>query len=368
MGQLTFMRILAGFFAVLFFAQAAAVMAAAQAGDTALDALLAERAEAFGIVGQSVVVLKDGKPLMASTHGEASRELAVPVQQDTVFQVFSVAKLFVNTVMMQLAESGDVSLAAPISTYLPGAPAHWQHITVRQLMAHTSGLPDYYRWPAQTPETEAAATALAASDEQVFETGTAYRYNQTNYLLLKQIIETVTGQPFQSVMQARMITPLGLENTRYGGEYAVVPGRARTYFAGEHGLLLNGPIFQPDYMFASTGLNSSAPDMARWMAALLAGQFLPADRLAHYWQPYPLTGGGVSRFAAGWEFAETEKYQVVGHGGGNRVDVRHFTDKSSGRTVTVIYMTNGASRNFWPGTVSTAIADLVMPGVRTWLD
>ncbi|SDD90259.1 serine hydrolase domain-containing protein [Kordiimonas lacus] len=333
-----------------------------------LDALLADKAAAHGIVGQSVAVLKNGELVATATHGQASVELSVPVGEDTVFQMFSVAKLFVNTVMMQLMEAGDVQMDAPVATYLPNLPSQWQKTTVRQLLTHTSGLPDYYHWPNPTPENEDTAIALAAKGEFVFTPNTDYRYNQTNYLLLKQIIETITGQSFSEVMQGRMMDPAGLTQTRYGGEYAVVPNRARTYFAGENGLLLNGPIFQPDYMFASTGLNSSAPDMVLWTKALLDGKFLPPERLQHYWQTQDLANGKLGGFAAGWEYWETESFRIVGHGGGNRVDVRHFISKTSGDTISVIYLTNGASTNFWPGSISTAIAERWMPGVSSWLN
>lgn len=333
-----------------------------------LDQLLADKAAKFGIVGQSAAVLRNGELVASATHGEASRELAVPIDQKTVFQMFSVAKLFVNTVMMQLMESGDINMDAPVSSYLRDLPEAWQNTTVRQLLTHTSGLPDYYQWPRQTPETEQAAIRFAANKDLVFSPNTAYRYNQTNYLLLKQIIEAVTGQSFVNVMQSRMIEPANLSQTRYGGEYAVIDRRARTYHAGENGLILNGPIFQPDYMFASTGLNSSTPDMVLWVKALLSGEFLPLTRLHQYWQTQFLASNKPGGFAAGWEYRETEAFRIIGHGGGNRVDIRHFVSKKSGTIVSVIYLTNGASTNFWPGRISTDIAEKWMPGISNWLN
>lgn len=190
----------------------------------------------------------------------------------------------------------------------------------------------------------------------VFEPGTRSQYNQTNYLLLKRVIETVTGSPFLDVVTDRMIGPAGLKSAAYGGEYAIIPGRATTYFAGVNGLRINGPIDQPDYMFASSGLNISALDLATWFAALLDGDFLSPATLDRLWSPQLLADGTPSGFAHGWEFYTSGDMRAVGHGGGNRVDLRHFTFTDGTPAITVIYFTNGAQIDFWPGMVAYELA------------
>jgi D-alanyl-D-alanine carboxypeptidase len=318
---------------------------------------LADQRQAHNLVGYSAVVLRDGERLHASTAGDANIEHRVAVEPDTVFQVFSVAKLFANVTVMQLVEAGEVELDAPISQYLSGLPEAWRSIPIRALMAHSSGLPEYYRWPEPTPPTAEAAIDAVRDSPFVFETGSATRYNQTNYLLLKALIEAVADEDFVSVMQSRMIAPAQLEHTVYAGEFAVVPGRATMYRAGPDGVLRNIFIDQPDYMAASTGLNSTAPDLARWFQALLAGGLVSEATLDQMWSPVELRDGRTANFAQGWEYAVVDGMTVFGHGGGNRADVRHFIQ--DGRSVTVVLLTNGGEADVWPGSISYGVARIV---------
>lgn len=318
---------------------------------------LADQREDFGIAGYAAVVLRDGERLHASTAGYANLEHQIRVEPDTVFQVFSVAKLFVNVTVMQLVEAGEVELDAPIGRYVDGLPETWRSIPVRALMSHSSGLPDYYRWPEPTPPSAEAALEAVGESSFVFETGSATRYNQTNYLLLKALIEAVTGEDFVSVMQRRMIAPAQLDDTVYAGEFAVVPRRATMYRASPEGVLRNIFIDQPDYMFASTGLNATASDLASWFQILLEGEFLSPAALDQMWTPVELADGQTANFAQGWEYAAIEDMTVVGHGGGNRADVRHFM--KDGRSVTVVLLTNGGETDFWPGSVSYNVARIV---------
>ena len=324
-----------------------------------------EVAEArYGIVGQSVAILKNGALVYLNAQGLSSLELNVNATDKTVYQVFSVAKLFVHVTIMQLVESNKIELDAPIGRYLTDLPETWKQITVRQVMSHISGLPEYYRWPNPTPKTSLDALQSVADKALEFKTGSATRYNQTNYLLLKMIIEEVTGLDFLSVVTTRMIDKIKLENTRYGGEYAVIPGRATTYRSTPTGLRRNGPIDQPDYMFASSGLNSTAFDLALWFGALLKGKFISPETMESMWQPLNLDDGTVAGFANGWEYSRYDGITAVGHGGGNRADVRHYFRESDNENVTIIYLTNGAEKDFWPGNVSASLADIIFSGAH----
>jgi len=324
-----------------------------------IERQLDEAATEYGIAGQSLAVLKNGALVYTSARGLSSVELDVPATEETVYQGFSLAKLFVNVTMMQLVETGSIELDMPVSHYLTDLPEAWEQTTVRQALSHMTGLPDYYNWPAPTPETPQEAIASVADKALEFETGSTTQYNQTNYLLLKMIIEKKTGEAFVSGMTARMIDGLGLKNTSYGGEYAVVPGRATTYRSADDELARNVHIDQPDYMFASTGLNTTVLDLADWFSALLDYRFLSEETMEAMWSPVLLNNGTAANFANGWEFSQDGNTRIVGHGGGNRTDLRHYFEPGSDESITVIYFTNGSQKNFWPGSVSGDIAKIV---------
>jgi CubicO group peptidase (beta-lactamase class C family) len=262
---------------------------------------------------------------------------------------------------MQLLEDGKVNLTDEIGLHLANIPEKWKSLTIDELLSHSSGLPDYYQWPNKTPETPEAALSSVKNKPFIFNTGDKNQYNQTNYLLLKMIIEKVTNTNFLNIMSSRIIKKLDLRQTFYGGEFAIVPSRASTYRATENGLFRNGPLDQPDYMFSSSGLNTSPEDIAKLFQALLQGKLMSKKSLATMWAIKLLNSGEVSRFVNGWEFFKHNTMNVFGHGGGNRVDVRHFIDTSDNNNITVIYFTNGYhDNNFWPGSVSIGLADILL--------
>ena len=324
----------------------------------AIDRYLEKAQQQNGIVGYSVVILRNGQSIYARSDGQANIELDAAVTERTLFQVFSVAKLFVHVTIMQLYEAGQVELDAGIGRYVSNLPEPWRRITIRQLLSHRSGLPDYYRWPNDsTPVNPDAAIQLASSQPFVFETGTSTRYTQTNYLLLGLLIEELTDQPFVDAITARMIEPSRLQSTVYGGEFDIIPGRATMYRASPDGVLRNFCIDQPDYMAASTGLNSTAADLARWFSDLLSGKFISPSTLEDMWAPEPDWRTEHARFVNGWEYSRRDDGTIaVGHGGGNRADVRHFM--RGDESVTIIFLSNGSAVDFWPGQLSFDLAKI----------
>ena len=112
-------------------------------------------------------------------------------------------------------------------------------------------------------------------------------------------------------------------------------------------------------MFASSGLNSTVIDLAKWFSALLNQQFVSKHTLDSMWTPILLDNGTIANFANGWEYSNYDGITVVGHGGGNRADVRHYVSDRDGESVTIIYLTNGSEKDFWPGGVSAGLAKIV---------
>jgi CubicO group peptidase (beta-lactamase class C family) len=231
-------------------------------------------------------------------------------------------------------------------------------------MAHESGLPDYLagRSPSSLPRKEEEALASVAAAPLEFATGTAFRYNQTNYLLLKRIIERVTGRGFVHEVTARMFQPLGLKRLRYGGEYDVIPDRANVYAATPAGLRVFGGSDFPQYAYSAAGLNGSAADLAAWMAALIDGKLISQATWNAMLQPRPTKDGAPPRYVNGLEYGRFGDVIAVGHGGGARVDVRHYFRASKRESVTVIYLSNGAERWVSPQDISARLADALLPG------
>src|SRR4029077_12706039 len=153
---------------------------------------------------------------------------------DSVYEVLSVGKQFTAACVLLLAREGKLSLDKAASSYLPTLPASWQTITVRQLLAHTSGLAEYTSAPGwrqsvrldRTPDDLIAPVMIMPL---VFAPGTDWKYSNTDYYVLGKIIEQTSGTSYGEFLQQRIFQPLGMTETRLNDLHAIVPGRATGY-------------------------------------------------------------------------------------------------------------------------------------------
>ena len=116
--------------------------AGAQAPTDSVDLFLSAKMRQLRIPGLQLAVVRQGRVVKSAQYGLANIQDSIPVTRNTRFSINSITKAFVGVAMMQLVEAGKLDLAAPVSRYLAGLPAAWQPVTVRQLLAHTSGLPE----------------------------------------------------------------------------------------------------------------------------------------------------------------------------------------------------------------------------------
>lgn len=310
-------------------------------------------AQRYAIAGQSVLVARNGEVIFRRTQG---------VRDDAVFPAYSVSKLLASVLVLQLVEAGTLDLDRPAASYAPGLPPRWQHITLRNLLNHTSGLPEYFdskRLDRFPPTAQAAFDALA-DQPLVFAAGTSTRYAQTNFLVLAAVLEQHYGQPYQQLAKERIIDKLGLKRTCLGpacaGQPSVVPG-----FIGKDGKLqAEPPVPWPAYASAHAELYTTSEELAAFLHAVMRGELVGKDTLRKLWQPGKLSNGQDGWFAAGWEIGASGGYRFVGHDGGAKVRVRLlWPDAGTGDSYTIVYLTNGSARNVW----SRTLVESVMAGI-----
>lgn len=272
-------------------------------------------------VGLAVGVVRDGRVESCYCHGLADIASRTPVTQDTVFRIGSITKTFTAIALMQLAEQGLVDLDAPAGDYLRGyslVPARPWHRppTMRQLLTHTSGLPQLvYPLRAFQPvlgETVPYGQRVPALAEfyrgrlhLIAEPGTRHTYSNHGFATLGQIVQDVTGEPLRRYFREHIFGPLGLTSTDLARSGRVA-GRLATGYA----LRAGGPRPVPDRDLVPAGagaIYSTAADMTRYLAALLAGgsgehgQILKPGTLARmfapHYQPDPrMPGAGLGFF------------------------------------------------------------------------
>jgi D-alanyl-D-alanine carboxypeptidase len=230
-----------------------------------------------------------------------------PIDPDVPWNIGSATKAFVAVVVLQLAEEGRLDLDAGIDGYFPDLPGAAQ-ITPRQLLNHTSGLNEYLDEALVTDPlrqwTPAELIAIAEAAGRVGEPGGPHHYANTNYIILAEIIEAVTGNPWADEVHTRIAEPLGMTHTGVIGDTEPAPG-----FELVDGSLVDATnSYDPSVGGAAGAMQSTSRDMLVFATALADGTllspetqaavqtFLPAEDLSQFGIDHGY-GLGLERYA-----------------------------------------------------------------------
>ncbi|BAH40388.1 MAG TPA: hypothetical protein DGD08_10425 [Gemmatimonas aurantiaca] len=240
-----------------------------------------------------------GRRLLQRHYGLAERSFGVPVDSTTRFWVASITKLFTATLILQQVEAGHIDPAATIRTYLKDytGPAA-DRVTVHQLLNHTSGLEQFEHITSyddavrkgmpeyQIPHTSRELLDLYASGPVNTNPGSAFNYNNADYIVLGAILERVTNTSYDRLLRERILEPLGMTHTGLMRAQAITPRLAATYMRADTAapLLRDLPIF-PENWWAAGALYSTASDLAVFARALYGGRLLKPASLAALLNP-----------------------------------------------------------------------------------
>jgi D-alanyl-D-alanine carboxypeptidase len=250
---------------------------------------VAEQVVSSGVPGVLVFV-RNGDTTDAGTAGYADLARSVKMAVDERFRIGSVTKLFVATVVLQLAAEQRLRLDAPVGRLLPGLLADGGRITIRDLLDHRSALADVADDPDVLAGPKSVSSprrliALAARRPRTSPPGRAFHYSSTNYLVLGLVIERLTHHALAAELERRIIEPLGLVDT------AFAPGRIEDahvhgYSLPSHQGVVDATAEPTDletrsarWAWAAGDLVSSARDLSRFLSALLRGEVLARAQL-----------------------------------------------------------------------------------------
>ena len=307
--------------------------------------------------GASIALLVDGQPLWDSTVGFRDLEHAHTLQPHDLFFIYSITKTLIATLILQLAELGRVALDAPFQTYLPAVPLETP-VTIRQLLNHTGGIPDYGGLPAYFDALK-ADPHHPWSDEQFllatqpqglrFSPGEGWAYSNIGYLLLRKVIETVLDTSLSAALSERIFTPLDLHGTftaeTLEDTRQLTPGFSLE-FSADGSYEDVRPLYHPGWVSHGVVI-STALDLARMMEGIFHGPLLhPESRSAmleavdvpvkHPFFQRPGYGLGVMIDP------ESRYGLMAGHGGGGpgySAGVLHLPF-ANGRRITSAVLTN----------------------------
>jgi D-alanyl-D-alanine carboxypeptidase len=286
----------------------------------------------YGVKGVSAAVIFPDEKTWNGVSGISHDSVAI--HPDMLFAIGSITKNIVAALALKLAEENIISLEDPLSKWLPSYPHVDGMITIRQLLNHTSGL--YMFWDNQTiwDELKRDRTKIWSPEEVLnyikepyFAAGSGWRYSNTNYLLLAMIIEKATGSKLSTEFKQRFWQPLEIHNAYLSQQEEIPDNQAHVYGdnfnfgESEIDLTFLPRASHESIAFGSSGLFTTAQDLARWCHMLFQGKILQPqsmDEMLQFVKFKPIAnmrayGLGVQLYTR--SFSSGKK--AIGHGGGN---------------------------------------------------
>ncbi|NVJ85469.1 MAG: beta-lactamase family protein [Algoriphagus sp.] len=289
-----------------------------------------ERASADGFSG-IVLVAENGEILFEKATGMRSYEKNIPLKPDDIFEMASVSKQFTAMMIMLCKEKGLLDFYDPVEKYVD---IPYKGISIRHLLTHTSGLPDYQaimdeHWDkskvAGNPEILDYLRSYAPP--KLFEPGERYQYSNTGYVILGSIVEKATGKDFVELSKEWIFEPLGMKSTsiRSLEEKAKVPNFAAGHLKDESGNYINANRFHSSDYTVWLGnrkgpgrVSSTAQDLLIWDQALYTEKLVSQKTLEEAFKPFRLNDGTRSYYGFGWDIEPKSPFgKMVMHTGDN---------------------------------------------------
>jgi CubicO group peptidase (beta-lactamase class C family) len=221
-------------------------------------------------------VIRGSDTLAYGAYGLADVDARRAPTAATIYEIGSITKQFTSAAIMKLVEQGRVRLDDDLSKYVPQFPLRGRKVSIRQLLNHTSGIHSYTSEPGWrktwndvlSPD---AIIKFVAADTFDFAPGSAWRYNNTGYVLLGMVIEKASGQKYAKYLDAQFFKPLGLKQTSYCPSRTSDPAFALGYSKGPNGTV-RAQFLDLSHPFAAGALCSTVGDLAKWQRALDGGR------------------------------------------------------------------------------------------------
>lgn len=262
----------------------------------------------------SVLIARGSQVLLSEGYGSANVEWNIPNSPATKFRLGSITKQFTAASILLLEQRGKLSVNDPVKKVLPDAPAAWDKITIFHLLTHTSGIPSFTSFPDYAKLEPFATTAeqLVARfrDKPLdFEPGEKWSYSNSGYVLLGYLIEKITGGSYEKFVTENIFVPLGMKDSGYDSNSAVIAHRASGYVHGDKGLE-NAGFIHMSVPHAAGALYSTTEDLSKWEQGLFGGKVLSAASLEKMTTPFK------DNYAFGLQVEAKGGRKVIEHGGG----------------------------------------------------
>ena len=292
--------------------------------------------------GTAVLVVVNGETLVRGGFGYADLESEAEITAESSFRLASVSKQFTTAAVVALAGDGKLGFDDLLAEHVPELAA-WPGVTIRHLMTHTSGIPDYYErdfyadYPADgpMPQNGDLVEILSRYPEPDFAPGEKYVYNNAAYELLAFVVERVSGQDFASFLEERVFRPAGMETaTTFNSSRADIPNRVIGYRPTWFSYRIND--YDPfNDMLGAGGVYATLRDFEAWANKLATDNPFPDEAF----DPAVLNDGTVTDYGFGWTIDEYRGHARTWHTGswvGFRTAIARYPDND----LTIVVLNN----------------------------
>lgn len=304
----------------------------------------------------SILIARNGTPVVSKGYGMANYELDVPNTPDTVFQIASLTKQFTATAIMQLQEQGKLKISDPVCKYVDDCPAAWQPITLRHLLTHTSGIKNYSSLPGWDEDIGRKTyrryelANLFRNLPLEFAPGDKHKYSNSGYYLLGLVIERASGKTYGDFLHDSIFAPQGMAHTAFDDIGTLISGRATGYYSRGTDFVSSPYNLDQTTQFAGSGITTTTRDLLAWDQALYTNKLLSQKSLDEMFTPYK---GG---YGYGWQIGEKLGRRKFDHSGSNDGFSSYIVRFPDDR-VTVIVLSNSDRTS--AGKAGTNLASIV---------
>lgn len=251
----------------------------------------------------SVLVGVGGKIIYERCFGLANREKKIPLSSNSSCQLASISKTFTGTAILYLHQHKYLNIDEPVQKYIKEFP--YPNITLKMLLNHRSGLPDYTKWvpgynnDMRTPITNEAMIAMMAHHKPglEFRANTRFKYCNTNFAVLARVVEKVTEMSFADFMRNYIFLPLGMQHTFVYNPAKGLPAEAAISYKRNW---IREPDMFADGVTGDKGIYSTPEDMYRWDQSFYQNKLLTNETIELAYLPCSFEKRGVKNYGLGW--------------------------------------------------------------------
>ena len=312
----------------------------------------------------SILVAKSGKLIFSKQYGYADFSKKILLDNNDAFQLASVSKQFTAVSILILYEKGLLKLDDKVTKYYPDFP--YDEVTIRHLLNHTSGLPQYFylaekEWKKEKAPTNAEMMEMMAEFklQHYFKSGSRFDYSNTGYFVLASLVEKISGKSYPDFVEENVFKPLDMTNTyvyRFGQD-PIVADQLYGYriYRGWRHIKIPGTV--NDAITGDKNVYSTAEDLFKWINGLNAGKIISKSTLNQMYTKGLTKYGKKVPYGFGFRIDDKDVEKVIYHYGkwnGFATSIKQYTDSEI--TIITLEHSNFRSMNHLNETVKSIVA------------